>query len=164
MDESKCGNLFSALVSKKVNDFERIEELKLEIPDLPDDVNLYEWKIPKVKNLNSFKTVDSPDFNQTLKQITISKMVSFINENDEGFCSKKCSPVTRDQTEKINKVWENIANLSESDYIDWDLRNEYVLYLNEFYLFFYMIFRDCLNNPEHLMNITKLKLHDGCLK
>jgi len=122
--------LFSAVVSKKMpisND--RFEEIRLDIPDLPNDVNLLNWQIPCS---SSYEWIDYHSLMANTKNRSNS------NYLDEGFCSSKCSPVslssnhgqntpTRSYQPRDEYVWNKALKLTISDYVDWQMRDEYNL-------------------------------------
>ena len=119
--------LFSALVSKKTTTSnDRFEEIHLDIPDLPNDVNLMSWQIPCSPN---YEWIDYHSLMANTKSRSNSNCL------DEGFCSSKCSPVTifpnydqkTPESSKDDDVWNKALKLTISDYVDWEMRYEYYL-------------------------------------
>jgi hypothetical protein len=107
----------------------------LEIPDLPNDINSLRWQIP---NTSNYEWINYHNQNRT----TITKTTT-TNESenieDEGFCSSKsCSPnsskeITHQEQEQENldEIWSKALKLTISDYIDWEMRDENLILINE---------------------------------
>lgn len=117
------------MISKKARDDDGID-LNLDIPDLPDDVNLFKWQIP---NSTGYEWVDYKNLSKTPKTPKIKKLN--LASDDEGFFSTKCSP-SLNKKEKIvenknDEFWDKVLKLSISDYIDWDMREEYAYFLDK---------------------------------
>lgn len=112
------------MISKKAKDDDGTD-LNLDIPDLPDDVNLITWQIPNTSTYewinynNQSLTIDQ---NQSVNKTTKANLIF----DDEGFYSNKCSPnLSTSEYLKINDPWEKALKFSISEYIDWDMKNEY---------------------------------------
>ena len=112
--ELNHNTLFSALVSKPTSNLNKtIEQIHLDIPDLPNDANLFSWQIPQTSN---YEWIDYHNLMTTRKES--------VTTVDEGFCSVKCSPVSQKKEDDNGDVWTHALNLSISDYSDWDMRDQ----------------------------------------
>ena len=73
------------------------------------------------------KTVDESQ-NNGFENSTPIKIPRKYTTEDEGFCSIKSSPASlkKSYLSKNQELWDSILNYELSDYIDWDMRNEYI--------------------------------------
>lgn len=93
-----------------------LHQIHLDIPDLPNDVNLLNWQIPQT---SSYEWID-------YHNLMVKSKETINNNVDEGFCSIKCSPTsqkTSDDEKNESNIWEKALNLSISDYVDWEMRD-----------------------------------------
>lgn len=129
--------LFSALVSKKISDDDLDNvNVKLDIPDLPDDVNLIRFQVPTSKNYEWIDYLDSTV--NDLKSMTVSVVEKRRDPvfSDEGFFSNKDTPNISfergDQPAETDQRPSNhitipldlFENYRSTNYLDWDLREK----------------------------------------
>jgi hypothetical protein len=139
-DEFTHETLFSALISKSTkNESNLIDDIRLDIPDLPENVDYFRWQIPKTNNYEWIDYHQKMENNNLRTNAETNRMqktnlnVSSGSEyDDEGFCSNKCSPNLTNVDTEINSnrnLWDLVLNFSISDYVNWDMRDEYGSYI-----------------------------------
>jgi hypothetical protein len=115
--------IFSSLVSKKTRTNEAVN-VKLDIPDLPEDVKFYQLQVP---GTDSYEWVDYASA-RPVSAVSGRGSKERPSTDDEGFCSVKSSPVSEGGR---REVWDTILDMSISDYVDWDMRKELVTFFVE---------------------------------
>ena len=148
-DNNNKSTLFSALISKRLKHRTFVTgrdehsasagiidvDVRLDIPDLPDDVALLKWQIPTTA------TYEWPSLathlrarHQTLsRQKPQSSLVAVDCLDDEGFVSEKDTSShsnsfqqkqTQQRAAALQIAWENAWQLTVSPYVNWDTRKE----------------------------------------
>lgn len=94
----------------------------MEIPDLPQDINLFKWQIP---NSTSYEWIDYKKILSKPYRVPNKPGVNTLSD-DEGFHSSfdvsRSDFLSEDREENI---WEMANKYKISDYVDWQMREEY---------------------------------------
>ena len=127
--------MFSALISKTTKGDDGID-LTLDIPDLPENINLFKWQIPTSENyewLGYRNIVQDENFKQKYQTASnLNRLAGdqIVSGKDEGFYSTKTTPnvslCSVKENDSSGEIWENILKLSISEFVDWDMKKEYI--------------------------------------